>query len=311
MAHHNVVWGALGAMSDLRLVQKVLVPVLVRTFSIWGGEVMSGATRKAAWPKGAAEDIPRTPGRSPSTPTSSSNFRSIFSAALKAYEKKTKNDLLAHPLAARLQACNSPGDILVVLQDEVRLFDQSRSADERLSRWLNPTINVLYTFSATLGEGVGLVFSPAKVIFAGVGVLLLAAKDIEASQDDLVDLFGRIENFFIRLESYTTVRPTDAMTDIIVKIMVEVLNIFAIATKEMRQGRAKKYLKKLIGKKEIEDALKRLDKLTQEEARMAAAEILRLTHVVDNKVTTVVNDGKETKQAVQQLASSVDDMKCL
>jgi hypothetical protein len=28
------------------------------------------------------------------------------------------------------------------------------------------------------------------------------------------------------------------MTDIIVKIMIEVLNIFAIATKEMKQGRA-------------------------------------------------------------------------
>jgi hypothetical protein len=65
-----------------------------------------------------------------------------------------------------------------------------------------------------------------------------AAKDVEASQDALIDLFGRIENFFKRLESYTAVRPTDVMTDIIVKIMIEVLNIFAIATKEMRQGRA-------------------------------------------------------------------------
>ena len=32
----------------------------------------------------------------------------------------------------------------------------------------------------------------------------------------------------------------------------------------------------------MEDALKRLDKLTQEEARMAAAENLRLSHVILN-----------------------------
>ena len=64
------------------------------------------------------------------------------------------------------------------------------------------------------------------------------AKDVEASQDALIDLFERIENFFKRLETYTSVPPTEAMTDIIVKIMIEVLNIFAIATKEMRQGRA-------------------------------------------------------------------------
>jgi hypothetical protein len=39
----------------------------------------------------------------------------------------------------------------------------------------------------------------------------------------------------------------------------------------------------------MEDALKRLDTLTQDEARMAAAEILKLAHIIDNKVTTVVN----------------------
>jgi hypothetical protein len=100
----------------------------------------------------------------PSTSTSTSNFQSIFNAALKAYEKKTKNDLLAHPLAAQLQACNSPGDILVILQDKVKEFNQSRSADERLSRWLNPTINVLYAFSAALGGGVGLV-GPIQSIY--------------------------------------------------------------------------------------------------------------------------------------------------
>ena len=65
-----------------------------------------------------------------------------------------------------------------------------------------------------------------------------AAKDVKDSQDALVDLFERMENFFKRLESHTAVPPTDAMTDIIVKIMTEVLNIFAIATKEIRQGRA-------------------------------------------------------------------------
>jgi hypothetical protein len=88
---------------------------------------------------------------------SSSNFQSIFNAALKAYEKKTKKDLLAHPLAAQLKACDSPNDILAVLQEKVNELDQSRSADERLSQWLNPTINVLYSFSATIGAGVGLV----------------------------------------------------------------------------------------------------------------------------------------------------------
>ena len=54
----------------------------------------------------------------------------------------------------------------------------------------------------------------------------------------LIDIFVRIESFFKRLESYTEVRPTAAMTDVIVKIMIEVLSILAIATKEIKQGRS-------------------------------------------------------------------------
>ena len=46
---------------------------------------------------------------------------------------------------------------------------------------------------------------------------------------------------------------------------------------------------KLLGRTEIEDALKKLDKLTQEEARMAAAQNLKATHVVDERVKGVVN----------------------
>ncbi|KAH8986452.1 hypothetical protein EDB92DRAFT_1818272 [Lactarius akahatsu] len=221
------------------------------------------------------------------TPSSSSNFQLIFNTALKAYEKKTKRDLLAHPLASQLQKCESLGSVLAVLQSQVDDLDQARKSDERLTKWLSPTVNVLLAFSTTLGEGVSLVFSPAKVIFAGAGVLLQAAKDVSAAQEALIDIFERIENFFKRLESYISVRATAAMTGIIVKIMVEVLNILAIATKEIKQGRTKKYLKKLIGKTSIEDALRRLDNLTQEEARMATAQLLKITHSADDKVKDV------------------------
>ena len=128
--------------------------------------------------------------QSPSSSTSSSNFLTMFVAAIKEYEKKTKTDLLTHPLATQLQSCESSGDILAVLHSKVNEFDKTRSHNEKLSSWLNPTINVLYAFSATLGQGVGLVslnsstghflsfsqiFSPANIISAGIGVLFLVS----------------------------------------------------------------------------------------------------------------------------------------
>ncbi|KAI0271192.1 hypothetical protein BGY98DRAFT_1179495, partial [Russula aff. rugulosa BPL654] len=230
----------------------------------------------------------------PIASSSSSNFQSIFNAAIEAYEKNTKCKLVTHPLAAQLQSCDSPIAILSVLQDLIQQFDHRRSSDERLTNWLNPTVNVLYALSNFIGQGVGLVLSPANVVFSGIGILLSAAKDVDGNDDVLIDIFVRIECFFKRLESYTSVPPTAAMTDVIVRIMIEILSILGIATKEIRQGRSKKFVKKLLGRNDIDDALKRLDTLTIEEARMAIAETLNTTHSVDEKITVLIEDVRET-----------------
>ena len=85
----------------------------------------------------------------------SSNFQAIFQAALKSYQKHTKSDLIAHPLAYQLKSCDSTTAVLAILQEQVQEFDKSR--DERLTKWLGPTVNVLNAFSATISGGVSLV----------------------------------------------------------------------------------------------------------------------------------------------------------
>ncbi|KAI9462839.1 hypothetical protein BJY52DRAFT_1210614 [Lactarius psammicola] len=182
---------------------------------------------------------PVTMSQNPATTPSSSNIESIFNAALMSYKKKTKKDLKKHDLFKQLEICGSPAAILAVFQADQ--FEPSRTGgDDRLKKWFVPIVNVLYAFSATLGEGVGLVFSPAKVVFAGVGILLLAAKDVAANHDILVDIFGRIESFFGLLEIYTEIPLTPAMTDKMVEITVEVLDILATATKEMKPESSEK-----------------------------------------------------------------------
>ena len=94
--------------------------------------------------------------RIPDSESSSPKFQLILNNALKAYEKRTKKNLVDHPLASQIQACDSPGDILAILQQQILGLDQSRSDDERWTKWLDPTINVLLTFSQTVGT-VGLV----------------------------------------------------------------------------------------------------------------------------------------------------------
>jgi hypothetical protein len=112
----------------------------------------------------------------------------MLDAALAEYQKKTGGDLLAHWLAAEVQNCESVDAVLHILRDQAKAFE--RSDDQRLMKWIDPLVHVLYTFSGALGDGVSVVlitnpshvmwfltlllkaFPPAKVIFTGIGVLL-------------------------------------------------------------------------------------------------------------------------------------------
>jgi uncharacterized protein YhaN len=62
-------------------------------------------------------------------------------------------------------------------------------------------------------------------------------------------------------------------------------------------------LKKLVGRTDLEDAVKKLDKLTNEEARMATAQILKATHAVDDRVAGV--EGRVV--SVHDKVKAVDD----
>ena len=98
----------------------------------------------------------------PSTFTSSTNFETIFAAALNAYNKQTKKDIATHPLATELQSCDSSSAIVSLLRRQIQNFDQSQGTDdsEKWTKWLDPTVNVLFAFSVTLGNGVGVVNRP-------------------------------------------------------------------------------------------------------------------------------------------------------
>ena len=69
----------------------------------------------------------------------------------------------------------------------------------------------------------------------------------------------------------------------------------------LTERRAEKFLRKLAGMADLEDALKRLDRLTQEEARMANAEVLRIAHSIRDEVKVV--DGK-----VEEVGDKVGDV---
>ena len=66
---------------------------------------------------------------------------------------------------------------------------------------------------------------------------------------------------------------------------------------------SEKYVKKLMGKNNIEHALKRLDRLTQEEARMASAQLLQITNAIDSEVREIADN----VHVVDDRVAGVDD----
>jgi hypothetical protein len=114
------------------------------------------------------------------------------------------------------------------------------------------------------------------------------------------------------------------MADVIVKVMVEVLYILSIATKEINQHRASElilldrsillaycysetFLKKLVGSTDIEDALQRLEVVTLEEARMAAAESLKAIHGVGTNVQDALKAIEDRIRGMEGILQGVDD----
>ena len=66
-----------------------------------------------------------------------------------------------------------------------------------------------------------------------------------------------------------------------------------------------KYIKKLTGNKDIEDSLDRLDKLTVEEMRVASAELLKITHSVEENVQGVRGNVQDVGNQVQGVGNQV------
>jgi hypothetical protein len=64
-----------------------------------------------------------------------------------------------------------------------------------------------------------------------------AFEGVASDSKSAIELLKSIESFLDRLDVYTNVPPTPAITEIIVKIMVELLSTLALATNQIKHGR--------------------------------------------------------------------------
>src|SRR6266478_16720 len=275
--------------------------------------------------------------------TSSNSIFQLITNALADYVKQTGVNLTENPFLEKIERSDSPEAMLELLQDREKAFEEYRERGRRLITCISPAVKVLHAFSGIIGEAASLVslaYDPVnRLTVASSGPLLTskgrlhqyrysprctssnmlfnqicnislcqAASGISSSYDALLDLFECVGNFLKRLEIYTTIAPTTMMTDIVVKIMLEVLSVLALATRQIKQGRfskhtiaytlptaqcaIEKFAKKLLGEREVEAVLNKLDRLTQDEARMTVAQTLGVVHGLVGNIRVVMEGAR-------------------
>jgi hypothetical protein len=141
-------------------------------------------------------------------------------------------------------------------------------------------------------------------------------RDVVASHDTLILLFERIHFFLQRLKSYTGMPLTHESRELLGKIMGQLLSILALSIKAMTDSRISelirllcfsladyglgKFLKKLVGRKDVEEAVLRLDMLTKEESLMVMARNLEVTQATKVLV-------EDNVKRIEGVARSVDN----
>jgi hypothetical protein len=205
-----------------------------------------------------------------------SNFEFIFDAALANYREHTGVDLSQYPFAEKLQSCQTPDDILELFQEKVKEFKDFRNGNHKLTNCLGPVVQVLHAFSGALGDVARLpshlptsdhfltllpvsrchsnqqtsYFMVSIFFSAYVSSLLFSitslsesylpfqtAISVGTSYDALTELFECVANFFGRLRIYSEIPFDPTMSGLTIRILVEVLSVLALATKQIRLGR--------------------------------------------------------------------------
>jgi len=99
-----------------------------------------------------------------SDPSQSSRFRALFEAALQDYQIQTGTALVNHPLAEKLQNCNSAESVTAVLQEQARAFNEFLGDNGRTTKSLKGIVSVLYTLSSSAAS-IGLVRREGLIAF--------------------------------------------------------------------------------------------------------------------------------------------------
>lgn len=240
-------------------------------------------------------------------------FSAIYDKAIKKYHEITGETLVVDSIAK----IRNVGDLTREIDERNSAFREFRDKRGAIFNALETALIPVQLFGDLAAGGASMAFPPSSLVFGAVMHLVGAAKGVSASYDAIQDLMQTLQDFTIRLKTYTQEAISEALSDKLSDITVTLIEILALSSKTIRRGRLLQFTRNMVlgNNDAIQAAMARLDKLTAVEASLVGAETLteskRAGRVVDDISVTVNYTSAtvlETGMTVNQISEQVHGM---
>ncbi|VDB86855.1 unnamed protein product [Peniophora sp. CBMAI 1063] len=249
--------------------------------------------------------LPR-PSDAPSTPIAVDDhpqrqFNGLWEDALRRYQAETGKDLRDLPAAKHfLSQPHTAEETINYFDKQTVLFEDFRGSGERVRGVLKPIVDVV-SFLKENAEGAAANIPGGDAVFGAIGVLLKATRGVSEIYDEVEALLKLVTRYLervkIHLEPPQT--PREALQDILVDALVQVLIALALATKYCNESNSKRaafknFLKRskdfgrvLADKDDVKDVLDKLEKLSVQEAQIVNADTNALARANQSHVEII------------------------
>lgn len=180
---------------------------------------------------------------------------------------------------------HGPEDLSRQLEAEKDSFEDFRMKKRPLLRAMQMVVAPFEAWGDLISGVAAAAFPPASSIMGAMLLLVRGARKVSEAFDSITDLFDKLGNFALRLDSYKGVPLSEGMKVIIVQVMVNFLRVCAASQKCLSRGslrtRLSKWAKNIfVDDTSISSLLSELEELTSQEHLMVSAHSLNLTHRV-------------------------------
>ncbi|KAF2837374.1 NACHT and TPR domain protein [Patellaria atrata CBS 101060] len=201
-------------------------------------------------------------------------------------------------------------DLMDLIRRQNNSFVSFREHHGNVFSALDAALHPLEVLSKVSEGGAVQVLPQTCVLFGAVSVMIYAARGVTAAYDAIQELFETLRHFTVRLKIYNQEELSQDMMVKLAEVLATLLEVFALSTKLMQQGRVKKFVKNLFtGYDEaIGGAMKKLARITETEESLVAAESFINLKRTGRDVEKLTYTTSATASAVNETAFMIREM---